>query len=175
MGASGKQTMIVKVVKASKEHRKVVQNLAAFYTYDMSRTCGWEVPENGSFSCFDLGVYWEDEKRHPFVLTVDGHLAGFALIHPYGLSPDVEWVMGEFFVTAKYQGKGIGAQAAVELFNRFPGKWEAMAIPDNRPAIKFWEKVIGQYSGGKYEMSEVEVHEPKPHPMLAFTFLTRNV
>lgn len=43
--------------KAEESDQSVVQNLARFYTYEMSRYCGllpgWETPEDGLYSCFD--------------------------------------------------------------------------------------------------------------------------
>ena len=39
------------LIPALQIHRQIIQNMARFYVYDMSRHCGeergWELPENG--------------------------------------------------------------------------------------------------------------------------------
>jgi len=168
--------MSVILQKVEKSDKSIIQNLAAFYTYDMSRCCGylpgWKTPENGQFSCFDLSVYWKEPDRYPYFIRVDNELAGFALIHKIGTTNNIDWTIGEFFVVAKFQGKGIGREVARQLFTQFPGKWEVMQIPENTAAINFWEKVIKEYTGGNYKKTSKVVQEPNPHPMVVMTFLS---
>lgn len=162
---------------ALESEKNIIQNLACFYTYDMSRYCGflpgWETPHDGRFTCFDLSRYWSEPNRYPFLIKVDNELAGFALVHKIGSSNDVDWTIGEFFIIAKFQGKGVGRTAAHKLFKQFPGKWEVMQIPQNTPAIAFWEKVIGEFSGGDLTKSQKILEEPTPHLMVAMTFYSK--
>ncbi len=168
--------MNVSLVKVEKSEKGIIQNLAAFYTYDMSRYCGglpgWETPEDGAFSCFDLSKYWEEPNRYPYFIKVDNELAGFALIHKIGTTEDIDWTVGEFFVVAKFQGKSVGRKVARKLFIQFPGKWEVMQIPENTAAIHFWEKVISEYTNGDYSKTNKVVEKPRPHPMIAMTFFS---
>jgi predicted acetyltransferase len=48
--------------------------------------------------------------------------------------------MAEFFILRKYRHQGIGARAAWELFDRFPGRWEVFEIIENTAAQEFWRK-----------------------------------
>jgi len=45
-----------------------------------------------------------------------------------------------------------------------------MQIPENLGAIAFWEKVIGNFTHGKYEQTQKIVEEPTPHPMRILKF-----
>ena len=129
-----------------------MQNLGQFYVYEMSRFCGflpgWKVPKNGLFTCRNLGRYFKEPHRYPFLIYVDNELAGFALIDKVGSVPETDWNMGEFFIVSKFQGKKVGSFVACQLFDQFPGKWEVMQIPENKPAILFWKKVIELYTQG---------------------------
>lgn len=164
----------IALVKATKEDKETIQNLGRFYVYEMSRYCGflptWETPPNGLFECIDLSSYCEKLDRHAFLVKVDDELAGFALINKVGSTPDVDWNVGEFFIVAKFQGKGVGRYVAEQIFNQFPGTWETMQIPENKAAIDFWERVVNKYSNGKFEMTHKIIPQPKPHPMIVLKF-----
>ena len=166
--------MHISLDEAKESEKAIIQNLACFYTYDMSRYCGflpgWETPNDGHFTCFDLSRYWVEPNRYPFLIRVDSELAGFALIHKIGSAEDIDWTIREFFIVAKFQGKGIGRKIAHEIFDRFPGKWEVMQIPENTAAIAFWEKAIREYTGNDVVKTEKIISEPKPHPMVVMTF-----
>lgn len=160
--------------KAGKEDQDTIQNLGRFYVYEMSRYCGflptWETPSNGLFECIDLSSYTELPDRHAFIIKVDNELAGFVLINKVGSTPDVDWNIGEFFIIAKFQGKGVGRYVAKQVFDQFSGVWETSQIPENKAAIDFWDKVVTQYSHGKFEKTLKTVLEPRPHPMIILKF-----
>ena len=167
----------IALCKATKEDKETIQNLGRFYVYEMSRYCGflptWETPPNGLFECRDLSSYCDKPDRYAYLIKVDDELAGFVLINKIGSTSDVDWNMGEFFVIAKFQGRGVGRYVAEQIFNQFPGIWETRQIPENRAAIDFWEKVVTQYSQGQYEKSRKTILEPTPHPMIILKFMSR--
>lgn len=145
--------MKIELIPATDEQKSIVQNMARFYVYDMSKYCGhnpnWEFPENGLYEAFDLAHFWEPGK-FPFIIRINDELGGFALINNMGSTPDVNWDLGEFFVVGKFQRKGIGRQVAIKIFNQFPGIWEVRQMPDNIPAITFWKSVINDYTKGQF-------------------------
>lgn len=59
--------------------------------------------------------------------------------------------MEEFFILRKYRGRSVGVWFARQLFARFPGIWEVGEIHENTGAQAFWRKVIGRYTGGRFE------------------------
>lgn len=165
------------LIPASESDKETVQNMARFYVYDMSRYCGelpgWEMPENGLYECRNLTPYFTEKTRFPFLIRVGSELAGFVLINKVGTLPEVDWNVGEFFVIAKFQGQGVARQIAFEVFDRFPGIWEVTQMPKNEPAVKFWKKIVEEYSSNPPDVSTKVIQEPKPHPMIVIRFHSR--
>jgi predicted acetyltransferase len=155
--------MKIEVHEADEAALDIVGNLVSFYVYDLSELLGWECPESGLYSgCNDLSQYWgmrpadpghrwpEGWRGFPFIVRVDGRLAGFALIRQLDRKIPPTFEVGEFFVVRKYRGRGVGKGVAHVLFDRFRGNWEVRELLENGPAQTFWRKVIDEYSGGEY-------------------------
>jgi predicted acetyltransferase len=138
------------LVPAELQHLPLLANLFQLYVHDFSELVAVHVAEDGRFPVASLESYWQEAWRHPFLVRVDGHWAGFAFVHQRSrLTEDREtWDMAEFFVMRGFRRAGVGARAAVELFERFPGRWEVRERHANTAATAFWRKVIGRYTGG---------------------------
>ncbi|MBX9587124.1 MAG: GNAT family N-acetyltransferase [Gammaproteobacteria bacterium] len=168
--------MKIDILEAPVDKVPVIQNMARFYAYDLSKSCGfyslfdWSFPEDGLYEALDLSNYWKPD-HYPFLIRVDGELAGFVLIDKIGTTSDVDWNMGQFFIVGKYQGKGVGRQVAVQIFEKFSGTWEVMQMPDNIPAIAFWKKVIAGYTNNKYSEERKIIQEPQPHENIVLKFI----
>ena len=126
-----------------------------------------------SNECFDLGRYFHEKDRFTFLIRVQEELAGFALINKVGTSSEVDWIIGEFFILAKFQGKGIAKEMAIRIFDRFDGVWEVAQMPKNLPAVRFWKKVVNEYSAGQFKESLQVIQEPEPHPMVVLRFMSK--
>ena len=96
-------------------------------------------------------VYWQEKDRYPFILSYKKELIGFVLINKIGSSQEIDWNMGEFFISKKFQKKGIGQYVAFECFNQFPGTWEVMVLPGNEPAYRFWRTIIKRYTQNHFQ------------------------
>jgi predicted acetyltransferase len=142
----------VRVMPASEGQERVLRRLMRLYVYDFSELMGLDVEEDGSFKIPELTSYWRDPWRHPFLLRVDGKLAGFALVHQRSRLTGAEGThdMAEFFVLRRYRRQGVGEKAARELFGRFRGPWEVRERAANVPAIAFWRRVIERHTGGQF-------------------------
>ena len=138
---------------AAESERTALENLWQLYAYDFSAIVGLELGDDGRFEGRPLGAYWVDAWRHPFLLRVDGRLAGFALVHTRSHLTGADDVadMAEFFVARRYRRRGVGRRAAVAAFERFRGKWEVRERATNTAATAFWRGVIGEFTGGDYE------------------------
>jgi predicted acetyltransferase len=143
----------VTLAPAAPEDRAVLDNLWQLYVYDFSEMMDLALRDDGRFEGRAFDAYWVDPWRHPFLLRVDGALAGFALVHAGSrLTGDVEvFDMVEFFVARRYRRCGVGRRAACAVFDRFPGRWEVRQHPSNAGATAFWRRVIGGYTEGDYE------------------------
>lgn len=153
-----------------------IQNMARFYVYDRTKYMGWECPETGLFECIDFKHYFEKQDHQAFFVKIDNELAGFVLLDKIKIIEKVDWNMGEFFILAKFQSKGIGSQAAREIFSRFPGKWSVAAMPENLGAVKFWRRIVNEISKGQFtEVFKTEKElttpgNPDPYAMIIFNF-----
>lgn len=133
----------------------IIQNLAALYVYDISEYMygveGWQTPKDGVFTCYNFRTYWDDPTASPFLVYVDGELAGFAIIDKRGSDAKVDYNMAQFFILRKFTHKGIGRAVAMQCFQRFLGTWEVMVLPPNLGAYRFWTNVIAEYTQGNFE------------------------
>lgn len=167
--------MKIEILPASIRLKPVIQNMARFYIYDLSKSCGhdtvhdWSFPEDGLYEAQDLSKYWEP-NYYPLIIYVDKELAGFVLIDKTGTSSDVDWNMGEFFIVGKFQRQGIGCSVAIQIFDQFPGVWEVQQMLLNEPAIKFWKKVISDYTKGQFDETRKMISKPKPHENIVLKF-----
>lgn len=176
----------VKLTRATIEDYNLIQNMARFYVYDMSRFCGqmpgWEIPKDGLYECFDFKKYITDDDRDAFLVTVSDEIAGFVLLNKRFVGPTQEalsisntknkWNMGEFFILAKFQRHGIGKQVLKQLFKMIPGYWEVTVIPENKPAISFWKNSIKELSEGQFTENTVKVTYDSTQPnRVVFNFI----
>ncbi|HKO53529.1 MAG TPA: GNAT family N-acetyltransferase [Polyangiaceae bacterium] len=138
---------------AASNERTLLENLAQFYCYDFSELLELHVDEGGRFGDVDLAPYWLDEWRHPFLLRVDGQLAGFALIGERSKITGKSGVFDvtEFFVLRRFRRHGVGRAAAFAAFDRFKGAWEVRQREENPSATAFWRRTIDEYTSGAYE------------------------
>jgi len=167
--------MKIDLLRVTQEQKSVIQNLARFYAYDLSKSCGfydlfdWSFPETGFYEGRDLSDYW-GVNCHPFIIRIDNKLAGFAIVDKAGTTKDVDWNMVEFFIVGKFQGKAVGVKVAIKLFNEFPGIWEVVQMPDNAPVIKFWKKVIEKYTNNNFTEDKKILPDPQPHENIILKF-----
>jgi predicted acetyltransferase len=152
--------MELEIAPATDADYPIVCNLARFYLYDMAEHAGWHFPADGLFdSGGQFANYWgRHGSRHvwpaawrglPFLIQVDGHPAGFALVKRERETPPA-FDMGEFFIARQYRRCGVGRRAATALFDRFVGSWEVRQMPSNKPAQAFWRRIITDYTGGVF-------------------------
>ena len=139
----------VQVAQAMQCERAAFNQLYELYSYDFSEIVGLDVGEDGRYGVDDLAGCWSEPWRRPFLVRVDGKLAGFAIVDCRSrLTGDAEtFDMAEFFIMRKYRRRGIGAYVAMHLFDRCPGRWEVRQSARNDQAQAFWRLVIGRYIG----------------------------
>ena len=147
--------MNILVQTARPEDRPVLEHLMQLYLYDFSEFERVDVNKSGLYEYKYLESYWEEEHRHPFLIYVDEHIAGFVLVNKVVFLPENEGAnsIAEFFVMRKYRRAGVGKQVAVRIFDIFPGKWEVQETRHNLPAQKFWRKIIAEYTNGRFSES----------------------
>ncbi len=146
--------MNIALAPASLAEKPLLERLMQLYLYDFTAFDGDDVDEQGQYPYSYLPLYWIEPHRHPFLLRVDSHPAGFVLVRlniDSLLSPSHPVnSIAEFFVMKKYRNLGTGQFAACWIFDHFPGTWEVTQTATNLPAQSFWRKVIGAYTHGHF-------------------------
>lgn len=137
------------------------------YEYDFSEFSNSDLDENGRYGYKYLDNYWQEENRHPFFIKVDDKLAGFVLVNKHTYLSDDANAIAEFFILKKYRRGGIGSNAAKQIFDMFPGKWEVTQTNQNKDAQKFWNKVVNEYTNGNYKEVVLD-NEKWKGPVLTF-------
>jgi len=143
----------VRLVAAGRSRKPVLERLVQLYLYDFSDLEGLDVGRDGLFPSRSMDRYREEPDRFPYLVYVNGQIAGFVLINSvtsYCQGPAARSV-AEFFALRQYRRRGVGTRAAVSVFSRFPGTWEVGVLASNKAAQAFWRKVIGDYTHGNYQ------------------------
>ena len=123
--------------------KPLLENLFELYAHDMSEAFEIEIGENGRYGYEQLPLYWsEPETRFPFLIRVDGRIAGFVLVMRVG----DHWDVAEFFVLRRHRRNGVGREAAFQVWSRFGRPWSVRVLARNAGALQFWSTTIGEYA-----------------------------
>lgn len=155
--------MIVETARFTPETAHIFHNLYPLYLHDLSEFDAAAPNEHGVLEPAPVRTLQEQMQGHkgwletpnslfPFLIRADGIPAGFDLIatHPH-IPKHIDYLVHEFFLLHAFRGKGVGEQAAAQVFDRFRGKWEIYAMPNNPRAQGFWRKAIVGYTGSQYQ------------------------
>ncbi|HEY2071814.1 MAG TPA: GNAT family N-acetyltransferase [Rhizomicrobium sp.] len=148
----------MEITPASDADYDVIVALARFYIYDMAEHAGWAFPDSGGFEAgHQFANYWgkpgaprpwpPEWKGFPFLVRLDGHPAGFALVKQIGAG---SFDMGEFYIGRQHRRRALGQQVATALFDKFPGQWEVREMLTNIAAQAFWRRIIADYTNGDF-------------------------
>jgi predicted acetyltransferase len=75
--------MDIQLLQAGASDYTIIKNLVPYYVYDISEYMGWDCNDEGRWDgCDELPDYWERSDHHPYLIKVDGRVAGFVLIRP---------------------------------------------------------------------------------------------
>lgn len=137
----------IKLVPATMEDYEIIKNMAAYYSYDMSKYMDWPQEPDGTQAVgIDYKKYFGVQDTFPFLIKYKGELVGFAIVDKKVTQPNSDFNMAQFFILKKFQEKGVGKQVAFECFNQFQGTWEVYVMSGNEGAYRFWRSVIKQYT-----------------------------
>jgi len=138
----------VRVEAAGPARRETLENLMQLYLYDMSAYEDGPLNERGRFPVGpDIDAYGSEAGRYPFLIWRGDEPVGFALVRR--IDADT-FAIAEFFVRRGRRRSGIGARAARALFDAFRGTWRVAELERNAPAQRFWRRVIGDYTCGRF-------------------------
>jgi predicted acetyltransferase len=140
------------LLKASEEHKIVVQNLMQYYIYDFSEYLKYDVEDDGSFAPYpNLTDYWQSDNKFAYIIKMNNNYVGFVLVKLVSSIERSYFSIAEFFILKKYRREGIGKAIATEVFNLHRGEWEVYQKDSNKPAQMFWNSVISTYTKGRFQ------------------------
>ena len=150
--------------KQSVADRDWLTNVYPFYLHDLSEFDAgyYRLNDRGLWEPDHLPDWLSNDVQHSLIILAGGQHASFALVGkaPFAhMTPGFDYHMAEFFILRKLRRTGIGGAAAVAVFDRFPGSWEVTEMPRNAAAVRFWRRVIGEYTGGHFEDAPIEGSE----------------
>jgi predicted acetyltransferase len=142
------KTNHIEVLHASEAERPILRHLMELYLYDFSEFDGSDISPMGIYDYPYLDHYWAEPEHFPFLVRVNGHLAGFVLVSRFNYLTGLKdgWVLPEFFIMRKYRHQGVGEYVAHFIFGQFLGTWQVAQIFENTGATAFWRKVIARYT-----------------------------
>lgn len=130
--------MNIEVSCADESDKQLIAQLLELNAHEFSRFDGRDLGDDGKFGYPYIDLYWvPEENRHPFVIRVDGRIAGCVLVRcgaPHQIA--------ELFVVNKFRRHGVGKQAVNHVFHLFQGDWEIEQWVDNVDARAFWSEVL---------------------------------
>jgi len=145
--------MNISIVPVSKDEKEILRNLLEKYNYEFSQYENTDVNDLGLYGYDWLDVYWTEENRFAYFIKVDNKLAGFIMVNDYRETKiETDYTMSELFVMYKYRKMGVGTYAVKNMFDKYKGKWQLMYHPKNTSSKSFWNKIVNEYTKGRYEI-----------------------
>lgn len=146
----------VEVRAATQEEKPVLKWLLELYVSEFNLMKGSRLHQKQVFIDEDyIDLFWVKEKWVPLLIFYHGKAAGFALVVSNGFVAHKAEAraLPDFFVLKKYRRMGVGRQAAFEIFNRYPGRWEILQSDFNSNGQAFWRRVVEEYTCGQFAES----------------------
>ena len=145
--------MKIELRQARAHEVPVLRRLMQLYLYDFAAIDDWAISDEGLYgNATTIESFWSDPRMTSFFVRVDGVLAGFVLVRDGAyFAGDGTRDISEFFILRRHRRRGVGTEVARRVFDRFRGKWEVTQLTSNVDAQAFWRRVIGHYTGGRYE------------------------
>lgn len=144
--------MRFELVPVTVDEKEILRNLMEKYDYEFTQYTLEDVNPLGLYGYDWLDAYWTQQGRWAYFLKAGGKLAGFVMVNNRPEAGGTGYNMAEFFVMYKYRRCGLGSWAAKQVFDRYKGSWQLKRHPKNLAAAAFWDKVIGDYTGGSYRL-----------------------
>ena len=145
------------IVSCNKKH--VLRSMLELCLHDLSEFddeyTSLELNEAGLYGYNYLDYYWNEEGRFPYLLSIDGKLAGFSLIKTVE-GDSLTFEVAEFFILRKYRKMGIGKELINRMFSLHKGNWTIDTAIKNTVAQNFWRNAVKSNAIGEFEETLIE-------------------
>lgn len=145
--------MEIKLEQVTLEGKDVLQRLLQYSLFEESGTDLNEMNSDGTFTYEWFHHYFTDKDRDAyFIKEMDtDKLLGFAMVNEHLEILKDGHSIAEFMVIPKYRRRGIGKKAAIHIFEKYKGNWEIKPSYGSEKAHLFWENVIREYTGDRFQ------------------------
>ncbi|RON47705.1 GNAT family N-acetyltransferase [Pseudomonas frederiksbergensis] len=147
----------IELQPAQRDELETIENLMQFYVYDFSEWLPLKLGEHGLFNIQPKPGYWRNPATRPFLIKVDGELAGFVTVDDDIHVAGAEFNIGYFFVSRRFRGQGVAKFVVSALLRRLPGQWQIFHIDANQPARRFWACVMPDLLQEKFTTHQLTV------------------
>lgn len=139
----------IEIIKATIDQQPILANLLELYAYDFTEFFKFDIGDNGFYGYEKLPLYWTDPNRYPFIIHVNGKIAGLVMVQKGSpIADDKEiWDIAEFFIMKRYKKQGIGTEVAQKIWAQFKGRWQVRVLVENKVACAFWLQAIQKFIG----------------------------
>ena len=145
--------MKIELFKTPIEEKEILVELLLEYfkEIDNSKVRKTEKGEVIDYEYLDL--YWLEPNLTPFTVVINEEIIGFVLLNNWTLNKEfnADKTIAEFYVKPHFRRSGVGTKVAYKLFEIYKGKWEVRQSITNISAVKFWRKIIGDYTKGYFK------------------------
>lgn len=142
--------MLTTIERVTEANASIFINLWQYLGYDFSEMNHMALNAAGTYTLpEDIATYYQDQNYVSYLIKVDGEIAGLAVIKFF--KEPQENYFRHYFIMRKFRGLGIGEKVAVSLFDLYSGQWRISQFDYNEPAIRFWRKVVHNYTQGVYQ------------------------
>lgn len=150
---------MLEVVIAPADSKDTVWELYQEYAQELSQYDG-EKRRRGSYHYPYFDLYWEEEKRTPFLILYDHEPIGFCLLQDI----DISYQIDEFYIRPLHRRRGFGKLAVeyVKEYCRKLGRHKtiiANVYVNNRPAIEFWRSAGFRDTGRRTRVKDLRLIE----------------
>lgn len=161
----------IREAKASPQDREWIEQAYGDYLADLAADQTGVFPSltvTGQSIAELVQGWFRDERSVAFVILRENQLAGFALVQREAAADERKrhYRLSEFFVGPSFRRHGVGRGAAMLLFSRFAGEWTIAEQARNPGAIRFWRRVVAEYTNGDFR-------ERRAHGEVAHQFSTQ--
>ena len=160
---------LIELHAAQRDELETIENLMQFYMYDFSEWLPLKLGEHGFFNAQPKPGYWRNPATRPFLIKVNGELAGFVTVDDETQVPGAEYNIGYFFVSRRFRGQGVAKFVVSALLSRFPGQWQIFHLDVNQPAQRFWARVLPDLTHGEFTLHQQPVDG---YPCTVYRFQT---
>lgn len=151
-------TISVRDARAEVADRSWIESVFRDYLEDLAPDSTGMFPklgEAGHSVPDQLARWFADRSAYLLTILQSQRPVGFALVARGQAGPRssdaFDYRMAEFFIARPQRRIGIGRAAAPLIFDRFAGRWEISEYQRNPAAVKFWRRVVSEYSRGAYQ------------------------